>query len=133
MFATNVKECLELIEKENDRNKTYIKYLQEENKKLKDEHYKDEKVQEMQEKLAKMEKEWRRGFPITEQEEKSIEEWVKNHEAKVHGLTTDKMRLAAQGAAGGRYTYIFLPTSLGTSGVIKCSCGAEFEFQKIGW
>ena len=26
----------------------------------------------------------------------------------------------------------FVPTSIGTSGVIKCSCGAEFEFQEIG-
>lgn len=132
MFATNIERYLELIKEENDRNKTLIKRLKEDNKKLKDEHYKAEELQEMQEELVKMSKEWRRGFPITEQEEKSIEEWMKNHEAKVHGLTTDKKRLAAQGVSGGRYTYIFLPTSLGTSGTIKCSCGAEFEFQKIG-
>jgi hypothetical protein len=32
---------------------------------------------------------------------------------------------------GAWYTYEFTPTSLGISGVIKCSCGDEFEFQSI--
>lgn len=34
--------------------------------------------------------------------------------------------------SGGRYEYIFVPTGLGISGTVVCSCGAKFEFQKIG-
>ena len=56
----------------------------------------------------------------------------KKHDAKVHGWTDNKMRMKAEGVSGGRYSYRFVPTSLGTSGVIRCHCGAKFEFQKIG-
>ena len=67
------------------------------------------------------------GFPITEEEVKVIEEWQKKHEEEVHNGSS------YAGAIGGRYSYSFTPTSIGTFGVVKCSCGAEFEFQKIIW
>ena len=71
-------------------------------------------------------------FPISKDEENAIEEWKKKHDEDVHGLTTNNLRMKAEGVSGGRYSYHFVPTALGTSGVIKCSCGAKFEFQEIG-
>lgn len=132
MFATNFDECIELIKKENNHKDAVISYLEEENKKLKDEAYKDEELQSMKEQLEKMKKDYWRGFPISEEEDKSIKEWQKKHETEVHGLITEMQKMKSYGVSGGRYSYHFVPTALGTSGVVRCSCGAEFKFQEIG-
>lgn len=86
----------------------------------------------MQQELNKMQKEYILGFPITEEENKKILRWQKMHEATAHKATNAKQRMHLQGVSGGRYSYHFVPTALGTSGVVRCSCGAEFEFQEIG-
>ena len=116
----------------NKHDEDRIKWLEEENKKLKEESWKDDELQKMKSELERMRKDYYRGFAITEHEENKIKEWKKKHEEEVHGLKTNKQRLAAQGVSGGRYSYHFVPTSIGTSGVIRCSCGAEFEFCEIG-
>ena len=127
----DLEDCLKAIRCRNADNEKRIKYLEEENKKLKDEHYKDGEIQTMKSELDKMKKDYWRGFPISENEEKAIEKWKKEHDKKVHGFSK-KLRMKAEGVSGGRYSYHFVPTALGTSGVIRCSCGAEFEFQEIG-
>lgn len=110
-----------------------IKRLKEENRKLKDEVWKDEELQNMKEQLDKMKSDYNRGFNITEEEDTAIKEWKKKHEEEVHGLTTSMARVQAQGASGGRYSYIFYPTAIGCVGVVKCNaCGEEFEFCEIG-
>ena len=128
----DLEDCIRAIQCRNADNEKRIKYLEEENRKLKEEYNKDEEVQKLQERLDKMQKDYWRGFPITETEEKTIEKWKKEHDRKVHGWTTDKMRMKAEGCSGGRYSYNFVPTSIGVSDVIRCHCGAEFEFQEIG-
>lgn len=128
----DLDDCLKSIQYRNKDNEDRIKYLVEENKKLKEDHYKDEEIQKMQQKLDKMQKAYYRGFPISEDEEKAIEEWKKKHDAQAHGWRTALMRQKAEGVSGGRYTYVFVPTALGTCGIVKCHCGAEFEFQEIG-
>lgn len=128
----DLDECIRAIQCRNADNEEKIKWLTEENRRLKEEYNKDEEIQKMQECLNKMQKDYWRGFPITEAEETAIEEWTKKHDEEAHNLTTDSLRMKAGGCSGGRYSYHFVPTSLGTSGVIKCSCGAKFEFQKIG-
>lgn len=132
MFARNIEQCIELIRKEISRKDAIISFLRKENEKLKEENYKDEELQSMNNQLEIMKKDYWRGFPISEGEDKAIKEWQKKHEEEVHGLVTDKMRLKAQGVSGGRYSYHFVPTAIGTSGVVRCTCGAEFEFQEIG-
>ena len=107
-----------------------IKRLEEENKKLKDKTYKDSELAEMKEKYESMRKDLMRGFPISEEEEKRIEEWKKKHDKEVHGITTLDQRLRAGGCIGGRYTYTFIPTSIFTLGIIRCSCGEEFKFKE---
>lgn len=128
----DLEKCLKAIRVRNQDNERRIKSLLEENKKLKEGYSKDTEIQEMQQQLDKMQKDYWRGFPITEEEQVAIEAWKKEHDEKAHGYTTDTLRMKAEGVSGGRYLYKFVPTSLGVSGVIRCSCGAEFEFQEIG-
>lgn len=127
-----LEDCLRAIECRNANNEKRIKYLEEENKKLKENNYKDNELSKMKSQLYEMQKDYWHGFPISEDEEKSIEKWKKKHDEEVHGLTNNHLRMKADGCCGGRYSYRFIPTSFGTSGIIRCSCGAEFEFQEIG-
>ena len=131
LHVPDLNDCLKAIKCRNDDNEKRIKYLEEENKRLKDEAYKDIELNNMKEQLDNMKKDYWRGFPISEQEQEAIEKWKKKHDEEVHGFTTVKLRLKAGGCCGGRYTYRFVPTSIGISGKIICSCGAEFEFQGI--
>lgn len=131
---TNVyklEDCVRAILCRNKNNENRIKYLEEENKLLKEESYKDNELQKMKEKLDRMEKDYWRGFPISKEEEVAIEEWKKKHDEEEHNIKTLDDRLRAGGCIGGRYSYHFVPTSIGTSGVVRCSCGAEFKFQEI--
>ena len=114
---------------EADQNK--IKILTEQNKKLRDEKYKDEELQKLTKKLEECRKEVRRGFSISEDEEKSINEWKKKHESEKHGIKTDRDIINAHGAIGGAYTYHFLPTSIGDIGEVSCSCGEKFCFREL--
>lgn len=132
MFTKSTEECLEMIRKNTVLMEARVKSLEEENMVLKEEHYKDEELRKMKERLEKMQQDYFRGFPISEKEQESIRMWCKEHEEKKHGLKTSRQRMKAAGVSGGRYTYEFIPTSLGVSGSIKCDCGESFEFQEIG-
>ena len=128
-----VEDCMKSILSRIESYEDTIERLKEENKKLKDEVWKDEELQDMKEQLDKMKSDYHRGFNITEEEDTAIKEWKKKHEEDVHGLTTPIARVQAQGVSGGRYSYIFYPTAIGCSGVIRCdACGEEFEFCEIG-
>lgn len=56
-----------------------------------------------------------RGFPITEGENKAINDWKKKHDTEAHGNPQ-----GYHGCSGGGYTYMFYPTGIGTSGVCRC-------------
>lgn len=131
IIGRNFDECLNSIKEMYHSSEIQIEALRNENRKLKDEHYKDNKMSDMKQRLEKMQKEYYRGFPISEEEQEAIEDWKKKHDEEDHGYTPE-MRMKAEGCCGGRYKYVFVPTSLGVSGKIVCHCGAEFEFQEIG-
>lgn len=114
-----------------ESNERTIKYLREKNQELKNEAYKDSELVSMKKELEKAKEDLYRGFPISEEEKKSIEEWRLKHESEFHGRNTLEKRLAAHGAIGGSYDYIFTPTSIGIVGEIRCSCGETFIFQDI--
>lgn len=122
--------CLVLKEKfysqakENER-------LIEENRRIKNEKYASEELTNMKKELNTMKKEYYNGFPISEEERNLINKWKKKHEEEDHNAKTFEQKLKLEGVSGGRYSYHFVPTTIGTSGTIRCSCGAEFEFQKI--
>ncbi len=59
-------------------------------------------------------------FTIDESEENALDKWVKMHDL----LCTGKNKTAI----GGRYTYSFTPTSIGTVSTVKCVCGKSKDF-----
>ena len=126
-----IDKMLEGIRNTLDSKDSRIEYLHDENKRLKSKQYKDEELSKMKDYVEKTEKDMCRGFPISEREEQKIEEWKLKHEIEDHGLDTPEKRLRAQGCCSGGYTYEFTPTSIGIIGVVKCSCGKEFEFQSL--
>lgn len=68
------------------------------------------------------------NFEITEKQLESIGSWDGNHECPIksrHG--TNKYC----GAVGGRLSYEFIPTSIGTIGTVKCSCGKTHTFAEL--
>ncbi len=59
----------------------------------------------------------RNGFVIDLEEHRKINEWVKSHPCTI----------TYEGAIGGKYTYCFTPTGIGTALKVKCACGAEVD------
>lgn len=130
-FSDSISDlCQGIIDKADSYEKR-IKYLEEENKKLKDEHYKDSEMQRMEVELKEAKDDLYRGFPISKEEQEKIREWELKHDAEKHGLKTMEQRLRAGGCIGGRYSYHFIPTSIGTIGEVECSCGEKFTFQDL--
>lgn len=110
-------ECIESLKERNADQNERIERLVEENKHLKSEHYKDDELQALKDKYTTLQEDSYRGFPITKLDERRIDEWKYTHEMQEHSRPS--------------YSYIFTPTALGLVGVIRCSCGAEFDFSKL--
>ena len=105
----------------------YAARVEDKCKELQDEHWKDERLQEMKEKLDQMSERYWRGFPISEEEEKAIEEWKENHNNKMH-----KGNHLRGGAIGGSWEYRFVPTSIGVSGTICCQSCRGNMLRELG-
>lgn len=125
-----VDKCMKMLQyRFDDKNRT-INNLRNQIKELTDSQYKDKELQKMKAELEKMQREYNRGFPITDDEWKAIETWKEKHDREVHGLTECNERVG--GAIGGRYTFEFIPCSIGTIGTIKCGkCGEKFIFREL--
>lgn len=125
-----VDKCMKMLQyRFDDKNRT-INNLRNQIKDLTDSQHKDKKLQEMKAELEKMQREYNRGFPITDDEWKAIETWKEKHDREVHGLTECNERVG--GAIGGRYTFEFIPTTIGIIGTIKCGdCGEKFTFREL--
>lgn len=99
-----------------------IQTLEEENKKLKDEHYKDKIFEE---KMAEFEKRFKtvsdmlnRGFPMTEWQHKRIVDWTTKHFKEKH--PNERHNLGVD--------YHFYPTEIGTFCDCTCKvCGEKFD------
>ena len=98
--------------------------LREENERIKSEAYKDDELTRIKKQYDQMSKDYYRGFPISEEEEKRIKEWTRKQMEK---------NPSNGGAIGGRFTYQFVPTGIGISGTIKDSLtGDSFNFLDLG-
>lgn len=117
-----MRKRLDEIASEFERNEAILERLRKENSELRDEKYKDKELALLKAKLADAERELHRGFSISEEEETNIKKWKEFHEVVHEG---------GHGAVGGKYTYSFIPTSIGTIGEIRCSCGESFCFSDI--
>ena len=96
-----------------------VENLKKENAELKSEHYKDEQLSNMKDKLNKMEKEYYRGFPISKEEEIQINKFKDKYRHKYHG------------AIGGAFTYKFTPTSIGVVGEVFAPNGESLVFKDL--
>lgn len=126
-----IDELCEALRRKFEDKEERIKYLKDELEKLKSEKWKDKELQNMKKKLNKMEKAYYRGFPISEKEEKDIQNWISNHESEYHQPKETLLGKFRGGTIGGCYSYYFTPTSIGTVGTIRCNCGKEFTFQEL--
>lgn len=110
--------CLALKEKF-ARQERELEMLRVENDKLKTGIWREEEMARLKSKYDKMEKEYHRGFPISEQEQEVINQFIAEHRAY-------------NGAIGGGFTYRFVPTSIGVAGSIVAMNGDELTFRELG-
>lgn len=97
-----------------------ITRLREENNRLRDEAYKDSELQMMKRKMQAMQEELNRGFPITEDEDTKIREWIEKHLTKRHKLIVN-----------GRFKYEFQDFAEVSVGSVVCAeCGESFTFRQ---
>lgn len=64
-------------------------------------------------------------FMIAGKELTATQSWIAEHDKKHIG--------AKPTAIGGRYTYSFTPTTLGTAIKVKCSCGDSIDPTVYDW
>lgn len=97
-----------------------IARLREENKRLMEESYKDSELQMIKSKCKAMQEDLRRGFPITEDEDTKIREWIEKHLTKRHKLIVN-----------GRFKYEFQDFAEVSVGSVVCTeCGESFTFRQ---
>lgn len=91
------------------------------------EYNKDVEIQKLQEEIKELKtlKNKNLCFVITDDEQEDINNWIEVHIQNKHNGN----RYA--GAIGGRFTYQFIPTSLGDIGEIICSCGEKYCFREL--
>ena len=122
-----IHDLKSLLQEVYDHYRSVVKtndYLKNEIEKVKSEKYADEELSKLKSEYDKMKSDYYRGFPISEEEDKNIKDWIKKQQEKNPG---------SGGAAGGRFTYKFTPTGLGTVGtIIDGFTGDEFTFQELG-
>ena len=99
--------------------KDYNAEIKKENKKIKDDLYKDEVVKALVAERDSARSAMLNGFSITKEEWEAIEEWKTNHDRTIHKVPEGKYRY--HGAIGGGFSYRFTPTSIGTFGCICCN------------
>ena len=105
----DLKQILLSLTHNNDR-------LQRQFNELYEEKWADTTLQNMKKELEQVKQNMYRGFPITEAEEKKINNWILKHDEEVHNNPNHY-----HGVSGGGYEYSFHPTGLGTIGY--CICG----------
>lgn len=96
--------------------------LREENKRLKDEAYKDSELQMMKSKCEAMNEELNRGFQISEDEELIISAWMTSHVINEHKRF---------GTRNSQFKYEFQDFAEVSVGSVVCTeCGESFTFRR---
>lgn len=137
-MIVNIKNALSDIEEYMIGQDHTIELLRKCLKERESELYKDNKIQKLASQRDEAIARLQRGFGITKEEEEKIIEWQINHTEKVHHVTQHDLKglMKLEGVSGGRWSYNFVPTAIGTFGSCRCnSCwrqnkkDAEFLFN----
>lgn len=120
----SVEELCDIIKITIEQKDEQIAHLSEKNKQLKEESYKDRVIQKWQKENEKLRQENYNGFPISDEEKKAIENWKRQHNTLIHNNESS-------GAIGGRYDYVFTPTSIGDIGICRCSSCEKRILQQV--
>lgn len=122
------------IDKLLEQLKQYINHIEKQRKnayKKVKEWNKDEEIQNLQNQIADLKNQINKNkkgykiFTITPDENKKISNWIEEHIIEKHG------GIDYAGAIGGRFSYRFVPTSIGEIGEVKCICGDTFCFRDL--
>ena len=121
-----IHDLKSLLQEVYDHYRSVVKtndYLKNEIEKVKSEKYADEVLLKMRSEYEKMKSDYYRGFPISEEESKKIKEWMNKQIEK---------NPSTGGAIGGRFSYKFIPTGVGTIGIVIDGITDEtFTFSEI--
>ena len=111
-----IEDYVESCEKQRDKAIAQVK-----------EWNKDEEIQRLKTEMENREKRKAGStiFVIEPEENAAINEWIDKHTKEKHNSSH------YAGAIGGRYSYSFVPTSIGEVGEIICSCGEKFCFREL--
>lgn len=123
--------CLALKEKFQRQEKDLAR-LCKENEDLKAGVWTENEIARLKAENEELREQKRYAFTFTKAEREAIQQWKERHDKERHGADTLDKRLRLEGVSGGRYTYIFVPTAIGTSGCVRCSCGESFCFRNFG-
>lgn len=121
-LPSNKNDLLALTSNYIDSLEILVESLREDNKRLKEETYAQEELAAAIAERDEMREDCYRGFPISKDEKEAIHKFMEEHE---------KAHPGGHGVSGGKYTYEFCPTGLGTVGTVKCHCGEKFIFRDI--
>ena len=123
LWIKDIKEVLQDLYNQFRAVQQRNKYLEDENKRLQTEQYKDEELARMKKNYDQMKDDYYRGFPISKEEMERIHKWMDE-------LTKDYPEAKINSA---RFHYKFYPTALGVAGfVVDSITGKEFQFQELG-
>ena len=135
-MGKNINEILDKIIRKEDQTPYIIKNvedglkkrdeeiarLREENKRLRDEAYKDSELQMMKSKCEAIQEELNRGFTISEDEESTINLWMASHVVNKHKRFNYK---------NGQFKYEFQEFAEVEIGSVVCiECGESFTFRQ---
>lgn len=71
------------------------------------------------------------SFTVTTEDNNKIEEWDKGHQSSCEYYDDGTQASNPIGAIGGRLTYSYTPTGLGTCFVVTCACGQELNLTNV--
>ena len=122
LFIENIEDVLQTLYNQFRAIKVQNDRLREENDRLKSESYKDEELVKMKSEYDRMKEDYFRGFPISEEDDEKIKQWMR-----------EKMKDGFKaGAIGGRFTYHFTPTGIGTIGsIVDTFTDDKFVFREL--
>lgn len=110
-----IDEYLDVIKQNLMTKENQIAALQDQLKEARDAAYVSNELSKIKDELDIAKADLIRGFPISAEKMKAINEWQTRHEEEIHHNFDHY-----HGTSGGGYLYEFYPTAIGTSGVCVC-------------